>query len=88
VSTPPLSWKQFNAAVLDEEDEKVLLRWLNKLKQEPQPHLQRMMRVHSRLNKLRAARERKELVAIALAPGVKVMKMPKQMIAAVDGESA
>jgi hypothetical protein len=59
-----LSWKQFNAAVLDEEDEKVLLRWLAKLKQEPKPHLQRMIRVHSRLNKLRAARERRELEAL------------------------
>jgi hypothetical protein len=59
-----LSWKQFNAAVLDEEDEKVLLRWLTKLKQETRPHLQRMIRVHSRLNKLRAARERKELEAL------------------------
>lgn len=72
-----LSWKAFNAAVLDEEDEKVLIRWLNKLKQEPKPHLQRMIRIHSRLNKLRAARERKELEALVRGKVLEMLSKEK-----------
>ena len=70
-----LSWKAFNAAVLDEEDERVLVRWLKELKQAPNPHLQRMIRVHSRINKLRAARERRELEALVRG---KVLEVPSK----------
>lgn len=60
-----LSWKEFNALVLATEDVGELESMLRTLKRQAQPSLNRMLRVHGRLNKLRAEMERQELVALS-----------------------
>jgi hypothetical protein len=57
-----LTWKEFNALVLATEDEKELASMIKTLKRSTPPSLNRLLRVHQRFNKVRAARERRELL--------------------------
>jgi UDP-N-acetylmuramyl pentapeptide phosphotransferase/UDP-N-acetylglucosamine-1-phosphate transferase len=69
-----LSWKEFCALVLATEDIGELESMMRTLKKQSPPSLNRMLRVHSRFNKLRAEEERQVLVAIAM--GAALIAMP------------
>ncbi len=56
-----LSWKEFCSLVLATDDVGELESMLRTLKRQSHPSLNRMLRVHGRLNKLRAEAEREVL---------------------------
>ena len=57
------TWVELNAVLVDVTDEVTLHRMLKEELRRGPPRQQFLLRIHSRLNKVRASRERLELLA-------------------------
>jgi hypothetical protein len=62
------TWVALNDAILTIDDEKTLLDLMKEEMSSPSPRGMFLLRIHSRMNKVRAERERAELMALVAKP--------------------